>query len=463
MTPNPSYPDYGIGNGTGVRETGVGETSWMTGVSGITEGTGGGTMEVVATVPGELLDAMSKTGMELERVVAHLARQEEELKALKEAQKESARNMNRIGERMRDNMNSGFRAVEGGIRGKTAEDLKAMETRLKADIRSVIHSQMGDDAKRLELSLNDRVGASMERAVSSELGKALKNKATVVAVGKVVADAVASDVASACKSEFSMTIIPTFKHSTTNLFTQLNQVFQKGIKDYIDQLEKQASGVLSSTEEGRRGLETRLSEMSRESREMSTLHLQQMSSSLQNQLEMSLEGMAKKLLEEVGGMVKNVVAEELRARGGAGAPAQSAAATAKKRELQLLVQKGEMDEAFQTALNATDLDLLCFLLSKLEPKALFARQPLPLSQPVLLSLLHQLAAADLRKETELKLKYIDEALAALDETSNEVKKFLPKIVNDLNDRIKQFKDSRPNIPPPLTRLLRKIEVTCQSF
>ena len=45
---------------------------------------------------------------------------------------------------------------------------------------------MGDEAKRLELSMNDRLGAAVERAVSSELGKSLKNKATVVAVGRFV-------------------------------------------------------------------------------------------------------------------------------------------------------------------------------------------------------------------------------------------------------------------------------------
>lgn len=98
-------------------------------------------------------------------------------------------------------------------------------------MRAVIHSQMGDDAKRLELSINDRLGASVERAVSAELGKALKNKATVVAIGRVIAEAVASEVSAGCKTEFTMSIVPTFKHSTTNLFTQLNQVFQKGIKD----------------------------------------------------------------------------------------------------------------------------------------------------------------------------------------------------------------------------------------
>ena len=50
------------------------------------------------------------------------------------------------------------------------------------------------------------------------------------------------------------------------------------------------------------------------------------------------------------------------------------------------------------ALDACDLELVTFLLSKADPTALFARKPLPLSQPVLLALLHQLSAAELRGE-----------------------------------------------------------------
>lgn len=223
--------------------------------------------------------------------------------------------------------------------------------------------------------------------------------------------------------------------------------------------------------------------MARETREMSQLHLQQMSTSLQNQVtptsigqgreerrkwmqvEQSMDSVAKAISARTAETLKGLVKEELGSlagqlgstsirSSGAGTPAASATneKAALQRQLALQVQGKDLNGAFQTALNACDLEVLTFLLSKLEPKALFAKSPFPLTNPVLLSLLHQLAAADLRKETELKLRYIDEALGALDESNADVQKFLPKILTDLSARLKEFKVPLPPTPSPFLLL-----------
>lgn len=54
-------------------------------------------------------------------------------------------------------------------------------------------------------------------------------------------------------------------------------------------------------------------------------------------------------------------------------------------------------------MSACDLSAVVFVCTKVDAKQLFAREPCPLKQPIVLSLLQQLTA-DLTTHTELKLK-----------------------------------------------------------
>jgi hypothetical protein len=67
------------------------------------------------------------------------------------------------------------------------------------------------------------------------------------------------------------------------------------------------------------------------------------------------------------------------------------------------IQQAQFNRAFETVLSAADLSLVLFVCQQIRAEDLFARQPVPLQVPVLLSLIQQLAA-DLTAHQELKYR-----------------------------------------------------------
>lgn len=68
-----------------------------------------------------------------------------------------------------------------------------------------------------------------------------------------------------------------------------------------------------------------------------------------------------------------------------------------------LVQSGQLNQAFEYVLSASDLNLVLFLCENIRPTELFSMQPPQLQIPVVLSLIQQLAA-DLTTNQELKYR-----------------------------------------------------------
>ncbi|TKR93543.1 hypothetical protein L596_007975 [Steinernema carpocapsae] len=89
-----------------------------------------------------------------------------------------------------------------------------------------------------------------------------------------------------------------------------------------------------------------------------------------------------------------------------------------------LIENGEVNRAFQIAVNSGDLSTIMFVCNKVDPDQFFALETVPLTQSCLLSLLVHLSAK-LDTDVELKMKYIDYVTMALD---------LKEIANNLETR-----------------------------
>ncbi|KAG0628353.1 hypothetical protein M758_1G020200 [Ceratodon purpureus] len=81
-------------------------------------------------------------------------------------------------------------------------------------------------------------------------------------------------------------------------------------------------------------------------------------------------------------------------------------------ELSRMLRAGMLEEAFNKALTAGDLQIVFWLCQQLDPVKLLSADPPPVSQGVLLSLVQQLSS-DLSKDTGHKLRWIKEATLAL--------------------------------------------------
>ena len=98
-----------------------------------------------------------------------------------------------------------------------------------------------------------------------------------------------------------------------------------------------------------------------------------------------------------------------------------------KKDVEASLQSGDFESAFMKALKPKDLSLLHFLIERVNPKTIFSPTKSALSQPVILSLVHQLSLEP-DKLLETKLAFIQEALLVLDTSVRFVASSLPHSV-----------------------------------
>eukprot|EP01098_Paradermamoeba_levis_P005676 TRINITY_DN2387_c0_g1_i1.p1 TRINITY_DN2387_c0_g1~~TRINITY_DN2387_c0_g1_i1.p1 ORF type:complete len:175 (-),score=66.04 TRINITY_DN2387_c0_g1_i1:25-525(-) len=109
-----------------------------------------------------------------------------------------------------------------------------------------------------------------------------------------------------------------------------------------------------------------------------------------------------------------------------------------KVEISKLLQTHKFEEAFNAALSASNLELVTWLCSQLDPSTIFSPAPTSsssspspaISQPVLLSLIQQLGF-DLSKETGMKLAWLKEAAIAMDPQDFIIQNHAPNVLSTL--------------------------------
>ncbi|XP_030027454.1 enhancer of mRNA-decapping protein 4 isoform X2 [Manduca sexta] len=111
-------------------------------------------------------------------------------------------------------------------------------------------------------------------------------------------------------------------------------------------------------------------------------------------------------------------------------------------EIQKLISEGHVNQAFEQALNAADLSLVMAACRAVDPGAVFT-SPCTLKQPVLLSLIQQLAT-DMVHDTQLKCSYLEDAIINLNTTHSDTRVHLPLVVGEVKKHLSKFLSSYPN-------------------
>lgn len=97
-------------------------------------------------------------------------------------------------------------------------------------------------------------------------------------------------------------------------------------------------------------------------------------------------------------------------------------------QIKLLLMQGQINKAFHQALLANDLHLVEFALERADYNQVF--NPCPLEQTVLLSLIQQISA-DMLNHSELKQKYLSDAIINLKMRDAITKEHAPKVLKEL--------------------------------
>lgn len=387
-----------------------------------------------------------------------------------------------------------LKQVEGIIKNTSknqslqiAESSKRDTKALLSGLSQTIHNSMGTHLEREVKSLAPAIAQLTAETVHQNLTREVKNRLTKaddslreaimkMAQSKSAMDSMAQALAatiqpslqSAFRDMFSNILVPAFEKSTQTLFTSLNGSFNKGCREYEAQLKQHVGRQLDP--------------VSKEIRESLEKVASQQASSRDQQIlvEKSLRELEIRLLAGMKDLVVQEVRQALAIHSANLTGSLSATPTLSPaqignsglvpavptfQELQasvnLQLSQGKWNEAFQTALMANNLSLVVSTCESVNPTQLFSQNKCPLSQSVLLSLIQQLAH-NLDDKTEVKHKYLEEAVMNLDPENVATKKHMEGVVGRLQKQLDAFIKANPD-KIKITRQMRVLHMATQGL
>ncbi|XP_077144241.1 enhancer of mRNA-decapping protein 4 isoform X3 [Ranitomeya variabilis] len=272
--------------------------------------------------------------------------------------------------------------------------------------------------------LGSTIGAkltSVEGSLKENIAKMVKSKSITDAIGRSVADALNITIHTAYREAFQHTTLPAFEKGCQSMFQQINSSFKQGTQEYLQQLENHLKTQKAIDQQISEPLVAQLQQLM-DSLQSTT---DQLSSNLsgnvrtevQQQLHIAVANMQDSILCQVQRIIKEEVNHAMKEqqaavtssimhamRSAAGTPIPSSHHDYHSQQTQImqLLQQGHLNQAFQQALTASDLNLILYVCETVDLQQVFGQHPCPLTQPVLLSLIQQLSF-DLCTHSELKL------------------------------------------------------------
>ncbi|XP_023242329.1 enhancer of mRNA-decapping protein 4-like [Centruroides sculpturatus] len=240
---------------------------------------------------------------------------------------------------------------------------------------------------------------SSDNIIRESIGKLAKNKIFSESLGQSVVSLVQPHIQMTCRDVFQTTTVPAFEKACQNLFYQLNESFQRGTEEFF---------------KGYRQQEEMLSKLK-------TVIQEEVKAAIAEH-QLSVRALQSNMVSPIPQLIDPQIQQQ---------------------QIRQLLQQGQINAAFQQALTAADLNLVIFTCETANPNQIFSQIPCPLQQPVLLSLIQQLSG-DISTHTELKLKYLEEAVMNLDTKDTRTQQHLPSILGSLHQKLTTFIQNNPS-------------------
>uniref|UniRef100_A0A1B6MJB4 Uncharacterized protein n=1 Tax=Graphocephala atropunctata TaxID=36148 RepID=A0A1B6MJB4_9HEMI len=308
---------------------------------------------------------------------------------------------------------------------------------MSSTVVPAVSNHMDSLKRQIDLELAQKL-SSIDQLLKENITKLVHSKSVMDALSAAAVSSLTPVISQSYKEYFTNVALPGFENSCSNMFVQINEIFSKGSKEFIFALDSQSyQNSEKDREQGVQLLQS-LSEILKNS-------MVQMN----NDLKKSVAGIEKRVMDSVTNALTlqqatlegNMLAA-VRSRSVTPAPHVVDTKMQQSQILQLITQ-GQINSAFQQALSASDLNLVVFACEKVNPQQLFGQTPCPLQQHVLLSLVQQLSA-DMNNNTDIKHKYLEEALMNLDVNNSVTQEHLPTVLNTLQRQLQGFIATNPN-------------------
>ncbi|MFT7799988.1 enhancer of mRNA-decapping protein 4-like [Arapaima gigas] len=353
---------------------------------------------------------------------------------------------------------------------------------LRDELRKTVPQAISKNLEPLIGQLSTAVGAKLtavEGILKENVIKVVKSKNTMDAIGKAAAEAIQGPIQAAYKDTFQSVVLPIFEKGCQSMFLQINDSFRQGTHEYIQQFESHTKGRKQREQEAWDPWAAQLQHLI-DTLQASTDHMAasittSVHSEVQQQLHMVVGSLQDTILTQVQQVVKGEVTmamkeqqavvtssimQAMRSATGTPIPAAHLDYPAQQASILQLLQQGQINQAFQQALSAADLNLVLYVCETVDYQQVFGQQPCPLIQPVLLSLIQQLST-NLTTHSELKISYLEDALMSLDHTNPVTQDHMSSVLTQLRQKLFHFLQLDPH--RPLNKQARRLLLILQGL
>ena len=298
-----------------------------------------------------------------------------------------------------------------------------LEAAVKKEAKKVGQDVMKQTVLTFQQQLNGEVSnrlAKSDQALKDSIMKMAHSKTCMDTLGNALAASITPVLQSSFRETFANVIAPSFERSIQNLFTTLSNTFTKGTKEYEATLRNHITRIVSSQ------LEPIMKELKRTG----------------SSADVDMVKFKESLVLEMRSIM-------LQGRGTSPGAISLASITSPEArpitqmDIANMLRAGAFNEAFHAALSQKNVPLVVMTCEMVNPTQILGQTPCPLSQNVLLSLIQHLSQ-NLNDKTEVKLKYLEEAVMNLDTDAPETAHHLENIAQLLMVKLQEFVNKNPH-------------------
>ncbi|XP_029669673.1 enhancer of mRNA-decapping protein 4 [Formica exsecta] len=317
------------------------------------------------------------------------------------------------------------------------EFLNTFETTIKDKIESILPHTIEETIMPLKHQM--RLDANqMDELFQKNITELINSARVKDALALTAANAAKPALDAAFKEIFTSLILPGMENICQVMFKQIQDVFVKGTHEYLQHVDAIVDKQCQRRNE-------QLSEA------LSTSVREELQTELNKILTTTQDSTIRAIRDSIRENLSQQLTEISSARSRATTPAIPVAAVADTQaRVMSLLQRGQLNAAFQQALSASDLGLVVLVCEKTEPSRVFSCAGVQgqgfrciLQQPVILSLVQQLSA-DLGHRTELKHRWLEEAILNLDPNDPVTREHMGTVLITLQNQLAAFVANNPN-------------------
>lgn len=342
-------------------------------------------------------------------------------------------------------------SLQRAVINEVAHSVKSsLASTLKTEIKQTINPALQQFVEPLKDKIHQEVAhrlTACDTLLKENISKAVKSRSTMDMLATSIGDVMYQHMQQAYTDSFRSAMLPSYKEALEKSVRDVHGIFQQGTKEYQLYMRQTADQMLkerNAVDELVSRMEVAEKQFVQNVAQMKALIISSVKEELGGQVALAVSNVKSEIvsdlkrllreemgqaLQEHGANISDQLSTYLRSGAGTPIPFTSEEETGKERILREL-RSGRINEAFQFALSVGNIDMVVFACESARPMDIFAQNPFPLTQPVLLSLISQLSA-NLDKDFDLKIKYLEDAVMFLDPSQPTSSEHIPNVVGGL--------------------------------